>query len=597
MGPRAAKVPMPTSSPTDLPPMVPRDAPSDDGAPSDLPSEVRSDEAQDLQGESDPYEPILAWLRGNAGLTPNAEAAAHRARGMDREPLPLILNRLGAVSDADLQSAFLAVTDLAPAEGEVTAADETGPTPAFMRAHRLIVFASDPAPSALSIGMVDPLDSQAIRGVRFATGRELQLSVMRASEQRRLFAANFEDASASWTQEIAERDDERTGVALEFDRDAPVARRVAGWLADAVARRASDVHMEPRSNVLCVRFRIDGVLHTVAEEPIAAAGSVIARIKVLADLDLGERRASQDGRTTIVVGGRSIDLRVSIVPSVNGEAAVLRILDRNEVKLDFEALGFSAEERTLLGRALKWPHGLFLVTGPTGSGKTTTLYAGLEAMRGTDRKVLTIEDPVEYHFDHVTQVQAAPKAGVTFPGAIRSFLRQDPDVILVGEIRDGETAKAAVQAALTGHLVLATLHAIDAPRAVPRLLDMGVEPFQLAACFRGALSQRLVRRLCPHCRRGRAPSQAEREMLALTLDAQVFDAVGCGRCLQSGFLGRIVIAEAFEAEDAFLNHIRDVDAVVAAAETALKLRLRDDGARKVAAGVTTSAEVLRALTG
>jgi general secretion pathway protein E len=577
--------------------MVPRDAPSEDLIPPDPHAVVASDAAELPVAPADPYQPVLEWFRSNAGLTPNAEAAAHRAKGIDREPLPLILNRLGAVSDADLQSAFLAVTGLGASEGEVSTQAEAMPTPAFMRAHRLIVFASDPAPAPLLIGMVDPLDAQAVRGVRFATGRALQVSVMRASEQRRLFAANYEDASASWTQEIAERDDERTETALEFDRDAPVARRVAGWLADAVARRASDVHMEPRTNVLCVRFRIDGVLHTVAEEPIAAAGSVIARIKVLADLDLGERRISQDGRTTIVVGGRAIDLRVSIVPSVNGEAAVLRILDRNEVRLDFEALGFSDEERTLLSSALKWPHGLFLVTGPTGSGKTTTLYAGLEAMRGSGRKVLTIEDPVEYHFDHVTQVQAAPKAGVTFPGAIRAFLRQDPDVILVGEIRDGETAKAAVQAALTGHLVLATLHAIDAPRAVPRLLDMGVEPFQLAACFRGALSQRLVRRLCPHCRRERAPSQAERDMLGLSADSPVFEATGCGRCLQSGFLGRVVIAEAFEAHDDFLNHIRDVDAVVAAAETTLHSRLKDDGAAKIASGVTTSAEVLRALTG
>ncbi|MEY2758110.1 MAG: hypothetical protein RIR33_1888 [Pseudomonadota bacterium] len=577
--------------------MAPRDAVSEESDPPVPPVETLPDAATETLAQDDPYAPVLAWLRANAGLSANAEAAGIRARGIDREPLPLILNRLGAVSDSDLQSAFLAVTGLGASEGEVAEASESLPTPAFMRAHRLLVLASDPAPAPLRVGLVDPLDAQAIRGVKFATGRALQLSVMGASEQRRLFAAAYEDASASWRQEIAERDDQRTETALEFDRDAPVARRVAGWLADAVARRASDVHLEPRASVLCVRFRIDGVLETIAEEPVAAAGSVIARIKVLADLDLGERRAAQDGRTTIVVGGRAIDLRVSIVPSVNGEAAVLRILDRNEVKLDFAALGFSEPERELLARALAWPHGLFLVTGPTGSGKTTTLYAGLEAMRGSLRKVLTIEDPVEYHFEHVTQVQAAPKAGVTFPGAIRAFLRQDPDVILVGEIRDGETAKAAVQAALTGHLVLATLHAIDAPRAVPRLLDMGVEPFQLAACFRGALSQRLVRRLCPHCRRARAPSQAERDKLGLATDEDVFDAVGCGRCLQSGFLGRVVIAEAFEADGAFLNHIRDVDGVVAAAEASLRARLRDDGGRKVAAGITTSAEVLRALTG
>ncbi len=542
------------------------------------------------------YDAVMDWLRQNCGLAPGAESAAERARGLELDALPLVLNRLGAVSDADLQSAFLATTSFPAAEGDV---DTTccGATPAFLRSHRCLVLLGEPAPAPLAVALVDPLDDETLRGLRFATGRELAVSVIRAAEQRRLFAKHFEDNASSWSQEIAERDETRTESALEFDRDAPVARRVASWLADAVARRASDVHIEPRSNTLCVRFRIDGALQTVSEEPLAAASSVIARIKVLADLDLGERRASQDGRTTIVVGGRAIDLRVSIVPSVHGEAAVLRILDRNEVRLDFDALGFGAQERALLERALRWPHGLFLVTGPTGSGKTTTMYAGLEAMRASLRKVLTIEDPVEYHFDHVTQVQAAPKAGVTFPSAIRAFLRQDPDVILVGEIRDGETARAAVQAALTGHLVLATLHAIDAPRAVPRLLDMGVEPFQLAACFRGAASQRLVRRLCPHCRRERPASRVERDTLHLPEQGVVFDAVGCGRCLQSGFLGRIVISEAFEADDIFLNQIRDRGSVAEAAEVALPSRLLDDGARKVAAGVTTSAEVLRALSG
>jgi len=548
----------------------------------------------DIEGSK--YERVLSWLRLNAGLSQSAEAAAFKAQLIGNEPLPLVLNRLGAVSDIDLQAAFLAVSTLPAAEGDADSEIGRLLSPAFMRAHRCLIFRSD-CDGALKLGLVDPFDDEAIRGVCFATGRAVEVSVMRAAEQRRLFSLTFEDTSKVWAQEVAQRDEGRTEAALEFDRDAPVARRLAGWLADAVARRASDVHIEPRSNVLCVRFRIDGVLQMVAEEPLAAAASILARIKVLADLDLGERRAAQDGRTTIVVGGRPIDLRISIVPSVNGEAAVMRILDRGEVKLDFASLGFSVGEHALLDRALTWPHGLFLVTGPTGSGKTTTLYAGLEAMRGAARKVLTVEDPVEFHFDHVTQVQSAPKAGVTFPSAIRAFLRQDPDVILVGEIRDGETARAAVQAALTGHLVLATLHAIDAPRAAPRLLDMGVEPFQLAACFRGALSQRLVRRLCPHCRRERPPSQAERHSLGLSADAVVFDAVGCGRCLQAGFLGRIVIAEGFEATDSFLNEIRDLGALDRAAEAALKTRLRDDGASKVRSGLTTSAEIIRALSG
>jgi general secretion pathway protein E len=575
--------------------MAPRDGPPPYVDPDTEAASVDQTANSNDQEPPSPYEQVLDWLRQHAGLTPNAEAAASRTTSVDREPLPLVLNRLGAVSDVDLQAAFLAVTGLPAASGDVDRDIAETISTSFMRYHRCVAFKSDDG--SVQLGLVDPFDDEAVRGARFATGRTIELSVLRASEQRRLFAEAYEDVKGAWSSEIAERDQGRVDAALEFDRDAPVARRVAAWLGTAVERRASDVHIEPRSNVLCVRFRIDGVLETVAEEPLAAAASVLARIKVLADLDLGERRAAQDGRTTIVVGGRPIDLRVSIVPSVNGEAAVLRILDRGEVRLSFESLGFSPAERALLERAIAWPHGLFLVTGPTGSGKTTTLYAGLEAMRTTSRKILTIEDPVEFHFDHVTQVQNAPKAGVTFPSAIRAFLRQDPDVILVGEIRDGETAKAAVQAALTGHLVLATLHAIDAPRAVPRLLDMGVEPFQLSACFRGALSQRLVRRLCPHCRRERHASQSETASFKFAPGSTVFDSVGCARCLDAGFTGRVAIAEAFEASEDFLAQLRDLEPLDRAAEACLHGRLRDDGAAKILAGLTTSAEVLRALSG
>lgn len=574
-------------------------APRDDIAAPEWPEPpLRQAVALLVQGQRlapDPYAGVLDWLRLHAGLSASSEAAAARAVGGGPEALPLALNRLGAVSDADLQAAFLAVSGAPAAEAEPDRARAGQVSPGFMRLHRAILLQAPE--DRIRLGLVDPFDDEAVRGVRFATGLAVEVAVLRSGEQRRLFSEIYEDVAASWTQEVADRDEGRIEAALEFDRDAPVARRVASWLAAAVERRASDVHIEPRSQMLSIRFRIDGVLETIAEEPLAAAASVLARIKVLADLDLGERRVSQDGRTTIVIAGRPIDLRVSIVPSVNGEAAVLRILDRAEVKLNFDKLGFGGPERALLDRVLTWPHGLFLVTGPTGSGKTTTLYAGLEAMRSSARKVLTIEDPVEFHFDHVTQVQAAPKAGVTFPSAIRSFLRQDPDVILVGEIRDGETARAAVQAALTGHLVLATLHAIDAPRAVPRLIDMGVEPFQLAACFRGALSQRLVRRLCPDCRRPRAVSQSEAGALGLSPDGLVYDNAGCPRCGRTGFVGRVAIAEGFEASDAFLADLRDLRPLDAAAEACLSGRLRHDGGAKVAAGVTTPAEVLRALTG
>lgn len=574
--------------------MAPLDAHSEvDAGRPDHSSAALADQVH-LAPHGSRYDGVLHWLRQNAGLTEAVESAAARAK-LPAEALPLVLNRLGAVSDGDLQAAFMAITGFSAADGEIDAEIGQLLSPAFMRSHRCLPCRNNGP--RVRLGLVDPMDDEAVRGVRFATGQDVEVVVLLAAEQRRLFVDIYETTNVTWAQAVAERDEGRSAAALEFDRDAPVARRVAGWLADAVARRASDVHIEPRSNLLSIRFRIDGVLQSIADEPLAAAASVLARVKVLADLDLGERRIAQDGRTTIVVGGRPVDLRISIVPSVHGESAVLRILDRAEVRLDFAALGFSHNERALLDRALMWPHGLFLVTGPTGSGKTTTMYAGLEAMRGAARKVLTIEDPVEFHFDHVTQVQSSPKAGVTFPSAIRAFLRQDPDVILVGEIRDGETARAAVQAALTGHLVLATLHAIDTPRVVPRLLDMGVEPFQLAACFRGAVAQRLVRRLCPHCRRARAASQSERSAFTLAADATVYDAAACGRCLQSGFLGRIAIAEGFEASETFLNEIRDQGALDRAAELTLPSRIRDDGAAKIAAGLTTSAEVLRALTG
>jgi general secretion pathway protein E len=544
---------------------------------------------------SEAYAAVLGWLRDHAGLTAAAEAAALKAAQARRESLPVALNRLGAVNDADLQTAFIAISGMAAAPSAASADRDTPISAGFLRSHRAIPLETDS--DTLLLGLVDPFDEEARRGAVFATGRDVQICVLRAGEQRRLFTTAYENTDRAWTDEVAGRDEDRQDAALEFDRDAPVARRVAGWLALAVERRASDVHVEPRSQSLAIRFRVDGALETIAEEPLAAASSVIARIKVLADLDLGERRAAQDGRTTIVVAGRPVDLRVSIVPSVNGEAAVLRILDRSEVKLSFESLGFSQPEHALLERASRWPHGLFLVTGPTGSGKTTTLYAALEAMRAVQRKILTIEDPVEFHFDHVTQVQIAPKAGVTFPTSIRSFLRQDPDVILVGEIRDGETARAAVEAALTGHLVLATLHAIDAPRAVPRLLDMGVEPFQLAAAFRGAISQRLVRRLCAHCRKPRPASASEATALGLESEAQVYDAQGCSRCGETGYQGRVAIAEGFEVSDRFLAALRDLKGVDEAAEVLLTGRLRSDGAKKIAHGLTTPVEVLRTLAG
>lgn len=556
---------------------------------------VTNTSAPVLSNREAAYAAVLNWLRQHANLSSSAEVVAARAAKAYKEPLPLALNRLGVVTDSDLQSAMAAVSGapVATVEADAEALGELSIP--FLKAHRALPLRSED--SAFHLGLVDPFDDQAIRGVRFAVGHDVNVSVLRAGDQRRQFSALFEAQETGWALEVAQTDETRMEAALEFDRDAPVARRVASWMTAAVERRASDVHIEPRGDALVVRFRIDGQLETIAEEPLAAAASVIARIKVLADLDLGERRAAQDGRTSIVVAGRPIDLRVSIVPSVNGESAVLRILDRAEVQLTFESLGFSDHERQLLERAVTWPHGLFLVTGPTGSGKTTTLYACLEAMRGRGRKILSIEDPVEFFFDHVTQVQYAPKAGVTFPSAIRAFLRQDPDVILVGEIRDGDTARAAVQAALTGHLVLATLHTIDAERAIPRLVDMGVEAFQLAACFRGVLSQRLVRRTCPQCRPPSFAGESDTPASSFAAKLVAPRVGGCVNCHDTGFAGRLAIAEGFEADEMLQDVIREGRFTGELARQVMAKRLADDGAVKVDAGLTTSSEITYALSG
>ncbi|WP_040612440.1 GspE/PulE family protein [Oceanicaulis sp. HTCC2633] len=545
------------------------------------------------------YDAVCSWLSERGLVSAISEDMVAKAMATRGEPRPLVLNRLGALDDGELQSAFSTLTGLPLAKPQVSESalalvEERRVSKAFLRARRALLLDCDE--DWAEIGLVDPLDDAAISGLRFALGREMRIGVLKAGDQRRLHSQLFEEGGEGWQLENSDRADDALRNALEFDRDAPVARRVADWLMRAVEARASDVHIEPRPNALTVRYRIDGVLHTVAMERLEAANAVMARVKVLADLDLGERRAPQDGRTTVVVAGRPIDIRVSIVPSVHGEAAVMRILDRGGVELDFNKLGFSPRQLDLLNGAIEWPHGLFLVTGPTGSGKTTTLYAALEALHRDDRKIITVEDPVEFHFEHVTQVQTAPKAGVTFASAIRAFLRQDPDVILVGEIRDGETAATAIQAALTGHLVLATLHTIDASRAVPRLLDMGVEAFQLSACLRGVVAQRLVRRLCPECKTESQATASEAAALGLEAGEAVFEGKGCAYCSETGYQGRIVIAEAFQANEDFAQSIRQHEDLSAHAKRLMPNSLIEDGVLKVRTGQTSPTELMRVLS-
>jgi len=363
--------------------------------------------------------------------------------------------------------------------------------------------------------------------------------------------------------------------------DAPVIRMINALLTQALREGASDIHIEPFEQNSVVRFRIDGTLRDVVKPRKAIHASLISRIKIMAQLDIAEKRLPQDGRITLRVGGKAVDVRVSTLPTGHGERAVLRLLDKESGKLDLQHLGMSAEVLAQFDKLIAQPHGIILVTGPTGSGKTTTLYAALSRLNSGSTNILTVEDPIEYELDGVGQTQVNPRIDMTFAKALRAILRQDPDIIMIGEIRDLETAQIAVQASLTGHLVLATLHTNDAAAAVTRLLDMGIEPFLLSSSLLGVVAQRLVRKLCPHCRRQ---------------DGQFWYEVGCDQCGHTGYQGRVGVYELLLTTEHIRaqihDHASEADIRAAALQSGMHT-MREDGERWLADGTTTQAELLR----
>ncbi len=384
--------------------------------------------------------------------------------------------------------------------------------------------------------------------------------------------------------------------------EAPVIRLVSLIITNALDGRASDIHVEPFENRLIVRYRIDGVLHEIESPPKRLAAAVISRIKIMANLDIAERRLPQDGRIRLRLQGKDIDLRVSTVPTMHGESVVMRILDKGGVQLNFEKLGFAPDILAKFKEALAQPNGILLVTGPTGSGKTTTLYTALDELNQPDVKILTVEDPVEYQMAGINQIQVKPQIDLTFANALRSIVRQDPDIIMIGEIRDLETAEIAVQAALTGHLVLSTLHTNDAPATVNRLMDMGVDDYLLTSTLVGVLAQRLVRTLCPHCREAHTMDADVAKEIGLNrviADPRpvVYKAIGCTHCGNTGFTGRQCIAEMMPLTEPIRRLIMQKANASELRRAALAegmLPMYDDGLRKVAAGTTTIEEVLRA---
>jgi len=517
------------------------------------------------------------------------------------EPLHRILCRLGLVAEDEVARALAECLSLplveahdyprAPLFADRLRAD-------FLRTYRVLPLREER--DVVLVAMADPLDEETRHALELQLDKPVRAAVAMPGELdrglERLYGATPDNASG---QTVARADDlERL---RELASDAPVIRRVNQILERAVAARASDVHIEPQDGALRLRHRVDGMLRDVEALRAEEHAAIVSRVKILANLDIVERRLPQDGRCRVTVEGRSIDVRVSCLPTMHGESIVLRLLDKSNAPLTLPQLGFGAGLEDRLGKVLAANQGIFLVTGPTGSGKTTTLYAMLQRLNDPARKLITVEDPVEYELPGIHQMQVHPRIGLEFANVLRSVLRHDPDVIMVGEIRDLETAGMAIQAALTGHLVLSTLHTNDAANAVTRLADMGVEPYLMTAALRGVMAQRLVRTLCEACREPDEAGTAALRALDPGIDigdATVYRAQGCSRCNGSGFAGREAIAELIVIDDAMRDVMLrrgDVGEIAAHAAAAGTESMRRDGLNKVLAGRTSVDEVLRAV--
>ncbi|MGO9321723.1 MAG: GspE/PulE family protein [Solirubrobacteraceae bacterium] len=454
---------------------------------------------------------------------------------------------------------------------------------------------------ALLLAMANPTNVLTIDDVGMMTGRRIKPAAASVEDLNLLLArlARMDESIEDILDEDAEEEGEHVSVD-EADSDAPVIKLVHSIVAEAIQQGASDIHVNPEEGDTHVLFRVDGVLAPAATVKRRMAMGVVSRIKIMADLDISERRMPQDGRFALTVDGRRVDIRVVTLPLVNGEGVVMRILDQGAgVAVDgLESLNMGGAELQRFSRAIKRPNGAVLVTGPTGSGKSTTLYAALHELNDGERSILTIEDPVEKRIAGIKQMQIAPKAGVTFDVGLRSMLRADPDVIMVGEIRDRETAHIAIEAALTGHLVLSTLHTRDAPSALGRLIDMGIEPFLVSSAVDCIVAQRLVRMLCKHCKRPQNVSEGVLAEHGLA-GAEPYEPIGCSRCSSSGYRGRLALYEVMSVSEpirALILERASVDDMVAVALGEGMQRLRDDGLQKVREGLTSIAEVERMTT-
>lgn len=550
------------------------------------------------------------WLIAAEKLSDADLQRAIQVQKLSGGKLTQILVRLGLVAEKDIAQVLVERFGyrLLSAEEypqEPVLADDAI-SKAFMREQHVLPVADDD--TTLQVAMLDPSDEFVLRVLAMATGREIEPVLAISSElenaYERLYGAGAaqreaDDALVESALSVGVDDVERL---RDMASEAPVIRLVNSIFSRALDSRASDIHIEPFEHHLSIRFRIDGVLQEVETPSAQLAPAVISRLKILSKLNIAERRLPQDGRIQLRMQGRPIDLRVSTVPTMHGESVVMRILDKGSINLDLDAIGLSPQILKDFKGVLARPNGVFLVTGPTGSGKTTTLYAALSRLNTIDRKILTVEDPVEYQIEGVNQIQTASKVGLDFANALRSILRQDPDVVMIGEIRDKETASIAVQAALTGHIVLSTLHTNDAPSAITRLLDMGVEDYLLTSTVNAVMSQRLVRVLCTHCKQPHTINAEEManmgvaHMVQAGQPATVYVPVGCDECAHTGYRGRMGIHELLLMDDEIRHQVlqrASSEQIYRTAREQGMLSMFEDGFSKVLAGLTSTAEVLR----
>ncbi|MCC2671956.1 MAG: putative ral secretion pathway protein (Type traffic warden ATPase) [Armatimonadetes bacterium] len=548
-------------------------------------------------------ETIAQVLVRSGKLTAERLARAQQEQDRSGRPLPEMLVRLGYCAETDIQRAFAESLGIPILDSSVRPEAEALSLVSAGLAQKHMIVPIRRENGSVVVALADPMNLTALDDVRLATGLHVQPAYADREVIERLVTDAYSAEEGEGDFEVVQEEGENVAELHRLAREALVVRLVTNVFREAVRSRASDIHIESFEDRAQVRYRIDGVLQEQAPPPQRLMPAIVSRVKILADLDIAERRLPQDGRIKTHILGKEIDIRVSTLPTLHGEAVVMRLLDQSSIQHSLEDIGFTELQLSVFEKAINRPYGMVLVTGPTGSGKTTTLYASLRRIFSPGKKIITVEDPVEYQMSGVNQMQVRERIGLTFSRGLRAIVRQDPDIIMVGEIRDKETMEIAVHAALTGHLLLSTLHTNDAAGAVSRLVDMGLEPFLAASSLECVMAQRLARRVCPECREEQTPPHEmmmimERE-LGYAPPSRQLRGVGCSTCRFTGFSGRLGLFEILPISDEVRDLILDEKSaghIKASAVAGGMTTLRQDGWRKVLAGQTTIEEVIRVST-